>query len=1210
MKQKGVMSEQIELEQTENGVPWTIHGIFSDYFLRTKLRFASNWPKHEESELAFQKCRDLFERNKSRLERFANEDQARHSLIEPVLKLLGFFIIPESTLPGKKKTTPDYLLFGDEASREAALDVHSTKRYSLSISIAEAKRYGHNLGDVSKEESPGKFPHQQINEYLREAVDPALRKPYFNWAILTNGRDWRLYYRYVNSYSYFNFDLEKAANSREYFKYFWMLFNANAFIKDTNDSCQLDKILDQSVQHSAALEKDLRRRIYNLLEKLANGFYRRPKNNISEDDLPKLYETCLIYMYRLLFVLYSEGRDLLPVSPYRAGANQAYRDEYSLRRLQEKVKKTKAQDAASIRMYNELDDLFTLIDGNEERMNQLLEIPRYNGGLFSPTNAPQLSKWKVDGLALSEVLQGLMFSFLHPKSGETGEVNFDEPIDYSELDVRQLGSIYEGLLEHHLELSGKKLALVNDNEKVNPGEMVAISKRKQSGSFYTPDYIVKYILNQTVRPLLDQIEADPVVRIAAESGIEDNSFAERVLRLKILDPAMGSGHFLVRATEMLAEEIASHPTTKLAIPYAPFNVSHDEAEIAYWRRRVVESCIYGVDLNPLAVELAKLSLWLTCISSKEPLSFIDHHIQCGNALIGAKMRDLDHLKRAGEETASLMKVVGLDEARNKAIDFLRLIREQESKRLEAVIEKKAIWEEEVVKRMAPFYALSDLRTGFDLGFNLENKEYTQHAEELLTHPESLPEKAAELKEKYRFFHWELAFPEVFPPGSDVGGFDAVIGNPPYVRSGSISDMKEFLAGHYVTYEGMADLYTYFIEQGLNLLRPGGHFGFIVSNKWMRAAYGESLRKFVKQFEIEMLADFGELKVFESSSTFPLVIIVHNYPANGNPTRYVALKQLITDPDQLAKTIELSAYPLEAGSLAIGGFSLVRPDAQRILDKMREVGVPLGQYVDNRIHYGIKTGYNQAFIIDKRKRAELIKADPGSAEIIVPFVIGDDVRKYHINYRERYLIFTRQGIEIENYPIVKKYLAKWQEKLQPKESKTVQTGRKPGQYKWYEIQDTIDYYEEFLKPKIVWPVIGKESRFALDTKSLYLNDKCFIVPINDCYLLGVLNSLPVWFYLRALCSVLGDPDAGGRLELRAIYVKQIPIPDAPVTTRQHIGSLVESVIRLNDELESVLTVKQKSDLKRQIEVAEREIDLLVYKLYGLSNEEIALVEGAG
>ncbi len=255
-----------------------------------------------------------------------------------------------------------------------------------------------------------------------------------------------------------------------------------------------------------------------------------------------------------------------------------------------------------------------------------------------------------------------------PTRGRSRQLSIttDETIDYSTLEVRQLGDIYEGLLGGRLEVAeAGRLGLVNER-----------GENQRGGIFYTPDWVVLFLRNNALQPLIDEIERTEPVQTAVRSSRRDNSFADAVLKLKVVDPAMGSGHFLVRATEWLAEQIVRHPTTRREteqivaagdsrrtredivadgrIPVAP-GVPQEQAETAYWRRRVVESCIYGVDSNMLAVELAKLALWLTCISIDEPLNFLDHHLRCGNSLLFARPDEMAQLPASGSEQAEQLR---------------------------------------------------------------------------------------------------------------------------------------------------------------------------------------------------------------------------------------------------------------------------------------------------------------------------------------------------------------------------------------------------------------------------------------------------------------------------------------------------------------------------------------------------------------------------
>ena len=315
-------------------------------------------------------------------------------------------------------------------------------------------------------------------------------------------------------------------------------------------------------------------------------------------------------------------------------------------------------------------------------------------------------------------------------------------------------------------------------------------------------------------------------------------------------------------------------------------------------------------------------------------------------------------------------------------------------------------------------------------------------------------------------------------------------------------------------------------------------------------------------------------------------------------KYIALKELIKDSDQLEVVIKRDAFPLVDEAFKPGGFTLVRAEHAQILDKMKEAGTPLGRLVERKMYYGIKTGFNQAFIIDAAQREKLIRGDRRSAELIVPFIIGDDVRKWQVNYRDRFLILTPIGVEIDEYPAIFDHLKTFQEQLEARWDK--------GKH-WWELR-ACTYYEEFAKPKIIWPEIAKESRFAFDDKKYYANKTTFILPSQDFYLLGVLNSQVVWEYLKRTCSVLGDPDKGGRLTQQLIYVEKIPIPAASVKTKAEITELVKQILMLKDNLAISAGLAESRRLETQIGEAECEIDKMVYTLYGLGDKEIAIFEG--
>jgi len=569
----------------------------------------------------------------------------------------------------------------------------------------------------------------------------------------------------------------------------------------------------------------------------------------------------------------------------------------------------KFTDDAFTDLHDSLLKLFDLINGTHPDRNRATDVTRYNGGLFDPALHPDLTRWRVGDKTLADVLRLLIFDQPAGKNRRQRTIRTEETIDYAALEVRQLGDIYEGLLGAQLrENAAARIELVNAN-----------GQNHRHGIFYTPDWIVLYLLRETFAPLLAEVTArDDVQRALAKRNEEqrrDNSFALAVLGLRIVDPAMGSGHFLVRATEFLARKIREHPTTKLMTEQivatggsrrtreqtlaagrhpVPPGVSQEQAETAYWRRRVVESCIHGVDLNPMAVELAKLSLWLTCIAADEPLNFLDHHLRHGNSLIFAEPWQLPHLPiatREEKEQAAFHFGEHLPVALAHVIRTNSAITGMPSTAMEEVKQKEDAWKK-VREKIKPFLTVAHLwvAAGDALRFSDEpgkpprelNELDYQTAARMLISPDSLDglpakdrrkaeslrdgilaaldAKAAELQP----FHWHLEFPAVFyhedgRQRADAG-FDAILGNPPYIstQTSSAEAWRNALGRR----DGwLDDLYVHFTALGFALLRAGGGYGFIVSDTFFTLATKLRMRELLQRHRLTHL---GQCDPFDAT----------------------------------------------------------------------------------------------------------------------------------------------------------------------------------------------------------------------------------------------------------------------------------------------------------------------------------------------------------
>ncbi len=574
-----------------------------------------------------------------------------------------------------------------------------------------------------------------------------------------------------------------------------------------------------------------------------------------------------------------------------------------------------------------------------------------------------------------------------------------------------------------------------------------------------------------------------------------------VSKIRVLDPACGSGSFLLGAYQCLLDwhrdwYVADGPEkwatgrspTLYQVAEGRVKGSESETEIqnsnsqirnrrltTAERKRILLNNLYGVDVDPQAVEVTKLSLLLKVLEGESEqtiakqlklfheraLPDLGNNIKCGNSLIGTDFYT---------NTMPLLK--------SNPLQIERI--------LNGVPANKP----------APAAASK------------------QEVED----------------ERYRInpFDWEREFPEIMK----AGGFDAVIGNPPYVRQESLGDeFKKYASSHYKTYTGMADLYVYFYERSHQILRTSGLFGMICSNKFMRSNYGKPLRDFLSnETHLLQIVDFGELPVFENTATFPAIYLTANQKVKEQKFIYSAIKRL--DFQSLEKEVEAIGITLDNRSLKGDVWTLASNSEIDLIEKIKRGSISLGEYVKGKIYYGIKTGLNEAFVIDEETKKQLIKDDPKSNNIIKPFVVGDDIRKYRVDFNNKYLIFIPKGWTNKNiadkrkpwdgfkrtYPSIAKYLEPFEEKAEKRCDK--------GDY-WWELR-ACDYYEKFDQPKIMYPDIAKESRLYFDTDGLYCVNTVYFIPTEDLYLLGILNSRLIFKYYKRSASVLGDADKGGRV----------------------------------------------------------------------------------
>ena len=844
-----------------------------------------------------------------------------------------------------------------------------------------------------------------------------------------------------------------------------------------------------------------------------------------------------------------------------------------------------------------------------------IRIPYLNGGLFDEARDPAGPILLPDALFDPQSADGLLAFF--------NRYNFtiadDTPLEQDvAVDPEMLGKVFENMLEER--------------------------DRGQSGSFYTPRTIVAYMCQEALAGYLEesggiprettraQFDPDSEQRLTPEQA---QAVGAALDTLTVLDPAVGSGSFLVG---MMAEIMRLRAACYAALEGQG---SIPAALLANWKEAIIRDTLYGVDIKPEAIEIAQLRLWLALVVDQtleqaRPLPNLDYKLMAGNSLIetidgepvlgefaetvlhpGADVqwdavRDQlamfepnptqGRMLLFDEEKQVQHERIRLDELRGEFFNSTgtrrRELREeiaaQERRIVYASLNEKA---EKLQAQIDHYGKLAGQGSG---RLKAADEKKLAAAVAKLAHITRLQEQMAKPDAALPFFLYRLHFSEVF---ERKGGFDVVIANPPYVRGELLGDLKDefkITPIYKEVYAGTADLYVYFYAQGYDLLKPGGQIAYITSNKYLRAGYGRGLRQFLSaNIAMRAIIDFGDLPVFEAAA-YPCIVIGDKRGQTAEPIPAVAVKSMDGLEDLRGALAE--GVKLAASDLGTSEWQIASAGVQRVFAKLKAAGRPLGEYVDGKIYRGVLTGFNEAFVIDAAKRDELIAADPRSAEVIKPWLRGRDVKRWQVDSKDLFLIAIQnsgdasadnawaaaekeadaRAIFQKTYPALHEHLSQYEPALRIRQDQ--------GRW-WWELR-ACAYYAEFEKPKIVYQEIATFQAFAFTRSNYYLNNKCFIVPIEDIYLLGVLNSLAAWLFLGQIVSKL----QGGAYAMQSPYLFQLPIPNPPADLRERIATQAR---RCLDAAESA---------PGKLPALEAELNALVYAAYGLDADDIAVIEG--
>lgn len=741
---------------------------------------------------------------------------------------------------------------------------------------------------------------------------------------------------------------------------------------------------------------------------------------------------------------------------------------------------------------------------------------RYNSGLFhfsdekGRAGAPDIltPSLALDDKVIKDIVQHLYYP--------------DSPYEFSVLPADILGQVYEQFLGKTIRLTNSHQAKIEEKPEV----------RKAGGVYYTPKYIVDYIVENTLGRLLNGADSKKPKPISVSKAAE----------IKVLDPACGSGSFLIVAYQYLLDwhrdqytlnddslELDEDKVARNAKGKSPkiYQAAGGEWKLTTdERKRILLNNIHGVDIDSQAVEVSKLSL--------------------------------------------LLKVLEGETQQKSQRDFL-----QERQRI-----------------------LPDLGRNIQCGNSLIGPDFYDQPD--------LPELDDETRYRINVFDWEKAFPDVF----EQGGFDCVVGNPPYVRMELFKESKGYLRNNYKSHEERADLYGYFLELLLSITRPTGKAGLIVSNKFLRAKYGKPLRSTLAASKrVESLTDFAGVPVFKGATVRTIVVNIgsesNDHVLYSSPPNRDEFEAITSGHSNVAKHASTNAVSISKKHLTSEPWLLLSDDERLLISSLLSKFTPLHIALDKEPLFGVKTGYNEAFIIDQHKRNQLVCANEQNTAATPPILFGKDIRRYKACQPSRYIIYLHGNNEPEQFPTILEELRPYKTRLEKRAAKQ----------KWFQLQQPAESLcAELHQPKIIYPIIAPESRFTLDTTGAFVNDKCFVLQTNSLYFLGLLNSSIGNFFFKRTCACL-EGFGQSYFEFRAQYVRKFPIRtidfDNTSDLKKHdeMVSLVERMLALHEKKADEKNPDTLRHLDADIAHTDRQIDRLVYELYDLSDEEIAIVEAA-
>ena len=765
-----------------------------------------------------------------------------------------------------------------------------------------------------------------------------------------------------------------------------------------------------------------------------------------------------------------------------------------------------------------------------------------------------------------------------------------------------------------------------------------IDYNKELGAFYTRRGIVHFMCKNSLVLKLTQVfgeENKEHIENLIYNQESDNDFArkngnkilETLKTLKILDPAIGSGAFPMG---LLSEILSIHTTLDKTL---------DDSSLAKSKRAIIENNIYGIDIDSDAIEIAKLRFWLSIAVDEEeprPLPNLDFKFMQGNSLLetldGFELLPKDLLVTHSAPIDSLFskKELGLQEdlldygnrqnssfisIKDNIHAFFKTTEPQEKQNIKESIRN------EIAK------ILEDQIENGEKNLNKIEKEIAEiranggkESKRIKNLEKQYDKLFTQLNNAYKFqesfinggfrtdllFLYKLFFGEVF----QEGGFDIIIGNPPYIRQEDIFLKDQIKSEFGNFFNGTADIFTYFFAKGLQVLKTKGILSFITSNKWARARYGTPLRKLILSNTFSSYIDFNGVKAFENATVDTSITALIKSPSSDEwcfPTFALQQSQnpqaVLDNEKMIFSLLSHSSISMPKSYLQEDGFVFGDTQLLSLKKKIETLGTPLKDW-DISIFRGVLTGYNEAFIINSEKRGEILnncktqEERKATEQIIKKVLRGRDIKRYSYEWADLWLIgtFPSLKLNIDDYPSLKSYLSQFRPRINQSGEKGC---RKKTSNQWFETQDNIAYYEEFEREILVWKAVGKNLAFSITSKNIVVSaPSSFISSSKEdlMYLQGILLSLLMKFYIY----ITSDTTGAGDIMLNNQSLERLPIPKITESNQ----SIADKIIAL---VEEILKAKEQNP-QANTSAQEREIDNLVYTLYSLTPEEIAIIEG--